>query len=177
MRVFTKIFCCTWTVSCQKFVHYIRMLCTGCFILNGIVCTKWIYSCGVNCTSMPWERGLCTIHECPVFYKCFSNNRKDLDNASCRLRDLQNEKKSLQNEKLLIEENELKAPTRLFLLQRSDQIGLDGMQTLRWVKYKYKAFHGNFWPREYKRKRYWDMIRFCYSWFFSGSGFRVKNGI
>ena len=53
-------------------------------------------------------------------------------------------KKSLQNEKLLIEENELKEPNRLFLLQRSDQIGLDGMQTLRWVKYKYKAFHGNF---------------------------------
>ena len=24
-------------VGCQKFVHYIRMLCTGCFILNGIV--------------------------------------------------------------------------------------------------------------------------------------------
>ena len=24
-------------VGCQKFVHYIRMLCTGCFILYGIV--------------------------------------------------------------------------------------------------------------------------------------------
>ena len=34
-RVFSKIFCFTWT--CQKFVHYIRILGTGCFILNGIV--------------------------------------------------------------------------------------------------------------------------------------------
>ena len=29
--------CCTRIVGCQKFVNYICMLCTGCFILNGFV--------------------------------------------------------------------------------------------------------------------------------------------
>ena len=33
MRVFSKIFCCTWAVGCQKFVQYKRMLCPGRFIL------------------------------------------------------------------------------------------------------------------------------------------------
>ena len=28
---FSKISCCTWTVGCQKIVHNIRVLCTGCF--------------------------------------------------------------------------------------------------------------------------------------------------
>ena len=37
-----SIYCCTWTASGQKLVHYIRMLFTGCFILNGIVVLKWI---------------------------------------------------------------------------------------------------------------------------------------
>ena len=37
ITVFQKKVCCAWTVSCQKSVQYIRMLCTGCFILNGIV--------------------------------------------------------------------------------------------------------------------------------------------
>ena len=32
--VFSKIFCCTWTVGCQKFVQYICMLCPGRFILD-----------------------------------------------------------------------------------------------------------------------------------------------
>ena len=27
MRVFPKIFCCTWAVGCRKFVQYVRMLC------------------------------------------------------------------------------------------------------------------------------------------------------
>ena len=33
IRVFPKIFCCTWAVGCRKFVQYIRMLCSGRFIL------------------------------------------------------------------------------------------------------------------------------------------------
>ena len=37
LKSFSKIFCWPWTVNCQKFVHFIRMLCPGCFILNGIV--------------------------------------------------------------------------------------------------------------------------------------------
>ena len=37
IRSFSKIFCFTRTVAYQKIVQYIRMLCTGCFILNGIV--------------------------------------------------------------------------------------------------------------------------------------------
>ena len=41
LRTFSKIFCCTWTVGCQKCVHYISMLCTVCFILNGIVSVQW----------------------------------------------------------------------------------------------------------------------------------------
>ena len=37
LTVSSKIFWCTWTVDCQKLVHYIHMLCTGCVILNDIV--------------------------------------------------------------------------------------------------------------------------------------------
>ena len=37
VRVFSKMFCCTRTVDWQKFVHHIRMLCTGCFSLVGSV--------------------------------------------------------------------------------------------------------------------------------------------
>ena len=32
-KSFSKIFCCAWTVGCQKFVQYIRMLYLGRFIL------------------------------------------------------------------------------------------------------------------------------------------------
>ena len=40
---FPKIFCCTWAVVCRKFVQYIRMLCSGRFILVESVCSiKWI---------------------------------------------------------------------------------------------------------------------------------------
>ena len=31
--MFSKIVCSTWAVGCQKFVQYIRMLCSGRFIL------------------------------------------------------------------------------------------------------------------------------------------------
>ena len=34
IRVSSKMFCCTWTVGCQKFVQYIRMLWPGRFILG-----------------------------------------------------------------------------------------------------------------------------------------------
>ena len=40
LSLVSKIFCCTWTVGCQKLVHYIRMLCTGCFILSQIWIAK-----------------------------------------------------------------------------------------------------------------------------------------
>ena len=33
LRVFPKMFCCTWVVGCWKFVQYILMLCPGRFIL------------------------------------------------------------------------------------------------------------------------------------------------
>ena len=32
-KMFPKKICCSWTVGCQKFVQYIRMLCSGWFIL------------------------------------------------------------------------------------------------------------------------------------------------
>ena len=41
MRVFTKIFCCTWAVGCRKLVQYICMLCPGRFILVESVQLLW----------------------------------------------------------------------------------------------------------------------------------------
>ena len=38
VRVFSKVFCSTWTVGCQNFGQYIRMLCPGRFILIDSVC-------------------------------------------------------------------------------------------------------------------------------------------
>ena len=41
LRVFSKIFCCIWTVGDQKFVQYIGMLWPGLFILNeSVYCQK-----------------------------------------------------------------------------------------------------------------------------------------
>ena len=50
MSVFPKICCCTWAVSCRKFVQYIRMLCSGRFILVESVCNVWI----LNAMFLQW---------------------------------------------------------------------------------------------------------------------------
>ena len=40
-KCFPKIFCLVWTVGCQKFLHYIRMIYLGCFNLKRSV---WLFN-------------------------------------------------------------------------------------------------------------------------------------
>ena len=42
VRVYSKIFCCTWAVGCQEFVQYIYMLWSGRFILIAAVSPRLI---------------------------------------------------------------------------------------------------------------------------------------
>ena len=71
IRVFSKIFCCTWAVGCQKLLHYLRMLCTGCFILNGIV-SNWL---GLYLlTEKPWHH----LNDPLNFYRFIENGATNI---------------------------------------------------------------------------------------------------
>ena len=57
IRVFPKIFCCTWAVGCPKFVQYIRMLCSRRFILVESVILILIISDiqSLECKVLGWK--------------------------------------------------------------------------------------------------------------------------
>ena len=70
LRVFSKIFWCTWTDDCQKFVQYIRMLCPGRFILVESV-NKKVNSLSVKIWQSSWTQNV----ECNLIV-CYLTNQK-----------------------------------------------------------------------------------------------------
>ena len=64
LRVFSKLFCCTWTVGCQKFVQYIRMEKGWYMFLRGVVhhlqngLYFWDFHTIFHCLEICWSDGV-----------------------------------------------------------------------------------------------------------------------